>query len=42
MLYAQSERYRRLSLADPSVMVKRDVTAEHRAIADAVLAHDST
>src|SRR5690606_13712074 len=37
-LYAQSERYRRLSL--PATRELRDVTSEHRAIMEAALAHD--
>jgi len=39
MLYAQSERYRRLSV--PVRRGKRNVVAEHRAIMDAVLARDA-
>lgn len=38
MLYAQSERYRRFSL--PLDRHRRDVNAEHQAIADAALARD--
>lgn len=39
MLYAQSERYRRLSV--PVRRGKRNVVAEHRAIMDAVLTRDA-
>jgi len=39
VLYRQSERYRRLSLANPPP--KRDVHAEHATIFEAALAHDS-
>lgn len=38
-LYIQSERYRRLS--GPFAEYKRDIEAEHRAIAEAVLARDT-
>ena len=38
LLYAQSERYRRLSI--PLAEVERDIGAEHRALMDAVLARD--
>ena len=38
-LYAQSERYRRLSV--PLVEVARDLNREHKDIADAVLARDA-
>ena len=39
-LYDQSERYRRLSVPARG-HAKRDTLAEHKAIADAVLAHDA-
>ena len=39
LLYAQSERYRRFSV--PLDTEKRDLGAEHRAIADAAIARDS-
>lgn len=39
ILYAQSERYRSVSV--PLSRVNRDIAAEHKAIADAVLAHDA-
>lgn len=38
-LYAQSERYRRLSV--PRAEMRRDIGAEHRAIMDATLARDA-
>jgi DNA-binding GntR family transcriptional regulator len=38
-LYAQSERYRRLSL--PLAETDRDLVHEHRAMLDAVLARDA-
>jgi DNA-binding GntR family transcriptional regulator len=39
LLYAQSERYRRLSLS--SARIERDVDAEHRALVEAALARDA-
>jgi DNA-binding GntR family transcriptional regulator len=39
LLYAQSERYRRLSLS--SARIERDVDAEHRALVQAALARDA-
>jgi len=39
VLYAQTERYRRLSV--PMRTISRDVMAEHRAIFDAVIARDA-
>ena len=39
LLYAQTERYRRLSL--PLARIERDVNSEHRAIMDAALARDA-
>jgi DNA-binding GntR family transcriptional regulator len=39
LLYAQSERYRRLSLSD--ARIDRDVDAEHRALVTAALARDA-
>ena len=38
MLYAQTERYRRLSV--PLRKIERDVPAEHKGIFDAVMARD--
>ena len=40
MLYAQSERYRSLSV--PLARAPRDVNGEHKALMDAVLARDAT
>jgi DNA-binding GntR family transcriptional regulator len=40
MLFAQSERYRRLSVALQAD--RRDLDAEHRGLMEAVLAHDET
>ena len=39
-LYAQAERYRRLSV--PLARIARDLKTEHRALADAVLARDAS
>lgn len=39
-LYAQAERYRRLSV--PLARIARDLKTEHRALADAVLARDTS
>jgi DNA-binding GntR family transcriptional regulator len=41
VLYAQSERYRRLSLSEPKVRFERDINAEHREIVEATLARDA-
>jgi len=39
VLYAQTERYRRLSV--PMRTIDRDVAAEHKAIFDSVIARDA-